>query len=269
MWGGQQAVKQTAFQRLRRRLVYSIPRSRLLYRSCSRYVNSYNGEFDYDIRTNGELHTLKKHLPTGPETVVLDVGANVGDWCEAVLSIAPHAQTHCFEPCSTTFQQLVSKGLPPSVVCNNLGLSSCPSMQQLAVFRSSRRNSLYSGSRFGEEPKAYEKVRMETLTGYCRNRGIATIDYLKIDVEGHELDVLQGATEMLSEHRIRIIQFEYTISYVFAGIFLRDILEFISNFDYDVYKILPRRLLAIQEYHKSLETFHYSNYLLKLKDIQP
>jgi len=37
-----------------------------------------------------------------------------------------------------------------------------------------------------------EQVKILTLDGFCADKGINRIDYLKLDVEGHELAVLRG-----------------------------------------------------------------------------
>jgi FkbM family methyltransferase len=50
-----------------------------------------------------------------------------------------------------------------------------------------------------------EKVRIETIDGYCGERGIERIDLLKLDVEGHELDVLNGGVEMFRKSAIGMV----------------------------------------------------------------
>lgn len=47
-----------------------------------------------------------------------------------------------------------------------------------------------------------EDVLVETLDAYCEKNNIAFIDLLKIDVEGHELDVLSGAINMLQSKKL-------------------------------------------------------------------
>jgi len=219
------------------------------------------------MHTNGELLCLGENLPRGADAVVFDVGANVGDWCKAVLDINPQAQVHCFEPSSFAFERLIGRNFPANVVCNNIGLSSSSSVQRLALFGwKSYYNSLYPDRRFGIEPERYEEVWLETLTNYCERHSIGRIDYLKIDVEGHELDVLQGAAEMLLERRIRTVQFEYCEAYIAAGVFLRDVVDFVAQFDYDLYKVLSRGVLPVREWHPKLENFRYSNYALLLRN---
>jgi FkbM family methyltransferase len=44
-------------------------------------------------------------------------------------------------------------------------------------------------------------VRTETLDGFCRDHGYRPVDFIKCDVEGHELEVFQGAETILREDR--------------------------------------------------------------------
>ena len=48
-------------------------------------------------------------------------------------------------------------------------------------------------------------VRMETIDSYMKDEGVADIDLLKIDVEGYELEVLEGAKDALERGRIKAI----------------------------------------------------------------
>ena len=51
-------------------------------------------------------------------------------------------------------------------------------------------------------------VQTQTLDNFCLNKKIENIDVLKIDVEGNELNVLEGAKRLLSENKINIIYTE-------------------------------------------------------------
>lgn len=49
------------------------------------------------------------------------------------------------------------------------------------------------------------KVRMDTIDSYMKNKGITIIDLLKIDVEGYELEVLDGAKQALERRTVKVI----------------------------------------------------------------
>jgi hypothetical protein len=57
-------------------------------------------------------------------------------------------------------------------------------------------------------PEAAVAVATLTLDGYCARHGVERVDFLKIDVEGAELDVLLGAQALLKDRRVGIVQFE-------------------------------------------------------------
>ena len=51
------------------------------------------------------------------------------------------------------------------------------------------------------------KIKIETLDEFCKKNNIEKIDYLKIDTEGSNFDVILGATEMIKNKKIKYIQF--------------------------------------------------------------
>jgi FkbM family methyltransferase len=237
-----------------------LPRSAGLFKLCRMYVNFYSGQDNPDFRTNGEARVLRKALPEC--SVVFDVGAHVGDWAGMALSINPALQVHCFEPSAATFERLAARfSGAGNVTLNRLGLGAQSGEAKLHLFEGqSDTSSLYAGAGF--TPSAgTEGVRLETLDAYCSRRGIARIDYLKIDTEGHECSVLEGAREMLCGGGVARIQLEYGPGYLDAGRMLRDVFGYLTPFGYTAHKILPRGLEAAPAYSVGLENFRLSNWL--------
>ena len=106
-----------------------------------------------------------------------------------------------------------------------------------------------------------ETIFIDTIDIYCAEQNINRIDFLKIDVEGHEFEVLRGASKMLRANKIKIIQFEYGGSYLDAHVFLKDIFRYFENFNnYKFFKILPNSLEYIANYNQQLDNFQYSNF---------
>jgi Methyltransferase FkbM domain len=108
-------------------------------------------------------------------------------------------------------------------------------------------------------------VKVDTLDLFCANNEIQIIDFLKIDVEGYELNVLRGAQETLSKNRIRLIQFEFTQLNSAVGVFFKELYDLLSG-DYHIYRMLPRGLQKIEAYDPiTCEIFAYQNFAAILK----
>lgn len=236
--------------------------SNFLYRLCRRYVNYVNGENNGDIQTNGELWWLREALPHC--TTVFDVGANIGNWASLALQINPTVNIHCFEPSLNTFERLRKNVTARSacVTLNPFGLSAAHEIRTLHLFGDyAGTNSLYLREGLNIYQSKSETVDLETLDQYCQDQGLDHVDLLKIDVEGHELSVLQGAVRMLEQGRIERIQFEYGGTFIDARILLKDIFDFLTPFGYRLYKIHPSRLVAAERYEQRFENFQYQNWV--------
>lgn len=245
----------------------TIPENRRngLFKQCKRYVDLYLGDNNSNMQTNGEFRLMKYFLPKCD--VVFDVGANIGLWTKIALDINKNLKLHAFEPSKPTFENLLKNQLPDNVKCNNIALSSKKGKAKLYIFENiSSLNSMYYRKgleSFGLKSQEKEEIiQMETLDNYCKENNIKYIDFLKIDVEGHELEVFKGAKNFLKNGNIKIIQFEYGGCNIDSRILLMDIFTFISDFNYNFYKIYPNRIKHIERYDQKLENFAYQNWLL-------
>ncbi len=236
-----------------------------LYRFCRKYVDRYNSDNNDRMQSNGELEFMRQALQGAH--VVFDVGANVGNWVRAALSINPEAEYHCFEPSAATYRALVNEALPSNVKTNNCGLGAKDGEAPLFVFDDgSGTNSLYRREGIGTTQPRRDNIRLITIDRYCDQHDIAHVDFVKLDVEGHELAVLHGARRMLSEGRINVVQFEYGGTYIDARILLKDIWDYVDevNQSYSFFKLYPEGLCAIPAYRQTMETFKYSNWAIRL-----
>lgn len=270
------SMKQRATKRLTRlaaraasQLLARLPASDgRLYYACRDYVDRHRNENNSDIHTNGEYWLMSQQLPKCD--VVFDVGANIGNWTALALNVKPTLQVHCFEPSLPAYQNLVNRGFPSGVKCNRLGLSSVQGERTLFVFEEGHgNNSLYR--RYGLEDgwqlppqDKQEVVQMDTLEHYCEEHDVAHIDFLKLDVEGHDLEVLKGATTLLNDGRIKMIQFEYGGCNIDSRVLLRDFFEFMAPYSTTFYKLYPDRLQRVERYDQRLENFQYQNWVIAL-----
>lgn len=136
--------------------------------------------------------------------VIFDVGANIGQSAFEYAIAWPDAEVHSFEPIQSSFQKLrENTDRFQNVSCNRIALGDKDGEARVTLRKQSQLNSLVVNA--PNENIGRERVTVRTLTGFCSAHGIDQIDFLKIDTEGYDLKVLQGAEEMLSHGRIMSI----------------------------------------------------------------
>jgi FkbM family methyltransferase len=141
------------------------------------------------------------------DSVFFDVGGGIG--CYTVFSAKlVNGPIHTFEPVEenilTIEKNLDANRVASKVVLNQLALSNKKGfcrIQKAADLFSGRVADLSSQHRNGY-------IEVTTLDSYCLQRNIDHIDVLKIDVEGHEREVIEGGKQLLIDKKIRIIILE-------------------------------------------------------------
>ena len=167
-----------------------------------------------------------RDLVDAAEPVIFDVGANVGVTAQRYRALYPRAEIHCFEPFPASFVKLsAALSADARATLHPLALSSARGNAVLNVNRNAETNSLlpsdaravrYWGDGLLETERKLE-VAVQTLDGFCAERSIARVDVLKLDVQGAEYSVLEGADELLSARRIGVIYMEVIIAPTYVG----------------------------------------------------
>lgn len=145
-------------------------------------------------------------------SVILDVGANVGQSAETYSRIFPAATIYSIEPFPDSYDQLVAKRIP-RVKPIQAAMASVDGQRALHVNADSRANSLLPSSQQGRgifPEKLVQvgeiQVNLMTLDRLQQQEGFNTVDFLKIDTQGSELEVLNGGPKLLPS--VRVVQVE-------------------------------------------------------------
>ena len=135
------------------------------------------------------------------------------------------------------------------------------------VARDSGMSSLYQRKleHFGFEMENTETIKLTTLDEYCVKNNVDWIDYLKMDVEGHEYDVLLGSKNMLESKKIGIIQYEFGGCNIDSRTYFQDF-WYLLNKNYDIFRLLKNGLQKIKQYEEEQERFLTSTFLSVLKN---
>lgn len=230
-----------------------------IYALAQRIVQAYENN-DVDMRSNGE-RWLQTQLGKRASLVAFDVGANQGEWVTGLLRHAPNCRVFCFEPVPTTFAKLQQNVRDARAQLFNMALSSEEGTLSIySVLNDSNVSSVHDVSLF--QPDApIEKIQVSASTGdrQMANWGVFHLDILKIDAEGHDLDLLHGFKAAIDSERVDLIQFEYNVFTLLAKHSLRDFFEFLDE-KYIICRLLPSGLEACG-YHSSLDNFRQTNWV--------
>jgi len=246
-----------------RKIFCFVSRNEFLYKISKRLAYDHDGENNCELKTNGEMKVLEKFVKD--DACVFDVGANIGEWTELVLKINPSISVHSFEPCDSTFLELEKNIKHKNVKLNKVGLDINIGEKIFHIFGScSVLNSLHNRTCTDVGESTEQKITTNTVDNYCIENNITKIDFLKIDVEGNDFNVLKGSKNMLKKGLIDVVQFEYGGTYLDAKLFLKDYFDCVkeNNLNYSIYKILPHKIIKIPKYDVKLENFQYVNYLM-------
>jgi len=202
-----------------------------------------------------------EHL--APPAVILDVGANTGEWAWEAATCWPRATIVCFEPSSHA----------ADLLRNRFRTSDRVDVVQAAVGHGEGTAELYANSpgsalgslrprrleHFGVNLQPQETVPLMTLDSFLATSELERIDLIKIDVEGFELDVLQGAATVLD--LARVVQFEWGEASTGSPAHWVDLWYFWRDRGWEIFRITPRGAIRIPRYHPRDEVMTWTNYL--------
>ena len=141
---------------------------------------------------------------------VFDVGANVGKISTLFRLRFPDAAVHAFEPAPEAFRLLTEAfGDDPRFFPSELALGARDGVAGFSANGASTINRLMEpGPDGGRSAHTLVEVAIATGDAYCRDRSVDRISFLKIDTEGHDLEVLTGFAGMLDRQAVDFIQVE-------------------------------------------------------------
>lgn len=222
------------------------------------------GDYPNGPKTNGEYWLQDQIIgPRNGEVVVIDVGANEGDWALRAVELASRGNVKlslfAFEPCAET-RAVLSQRLAQHQGVNIVDRAVSSAVGE-GYFYSSE-NGSGTNSLSGVSGARREFVAVTTLDYFLSEKGIKRVDMLKIDTEGFDLEVLRGCEFSLTSEVIEIVQFEYNWRWLINHASLRDVFEYIKDKPYRLGKLVGRSIQLFDAWHFELDRYFESNYVL-------
>ncbi len=193
--------------------------------------------------------------------VVFDVGANMGDYTIELMKLLPECKIVAIEPSSEAYRQLAKRvEMNPNVKVVNYALGAVEGAASLYFDKAGSGLASLSQRNLDHINMSLTNSEMITVstgqalvekTGHCPT-------FVKIDVEGHELDVIRGFGEYLIS--IKLIQFEFGGCNIDTRTFFKDFWTLLSP-NFKIFRISPNGPQLISNYSESHESFMTSNFL--------
>lgn len=221
------------------------------------------------------MRYLRDRVFAGARPVtIFDVGANIGVYTLAVLdTFGTSAMIYAFEPAAKTFRMLAERmDGHENVKLYNVGFGDDEGTAMLfSAGEGSKLGSVYDTSarlrRIGLALKEREQIHLTTIDKFCEREGVDHIHLLKLDVEGHEFKILEGARATLDDGRVDALQFEFGAANVESRTFFRDFFDLLAG-RYVLHRVLQDGLYPLSEYRETYEVYkRATNYLAVRRDL--
>lgn len=176
-----------------------------------------------------------------PGMTVLDIGANIGYFTLLMAQrVTANGSVHAFEPNPRMIRQLEK-----NIALNEDLKDGRIKVQSVALGNAEGETDFFSPVRGAEGVGGLKdtkrvpveelfRVRVSRLDTWIAEQKIERIDFIKMDVEGGELDILKGAQNMLKIMRPVILFEAYELNTAPYGYSVKDILEHVRQYGYDI-----------------------------------
>ncbi|WP_254563343.1 FkbM family methyltransferase [Oscillatoria sp. HE19RPO] len=152
------------------------------------------------------------HLTRPSIHTIFDIGANVGQTAIKFSKKFTTSEIYCFEPVQKTFKELQANVKPyKNIHPYCLGFGKRHETKEIYIYSKSVLASCIAESPVISSRKSCDvaTLELETIDAYCQKHQISSIDILKVDTEGFDFEVIQGAQQLLENKRINFIYFEF------------------------------------------------------------
>ncbi|MFQ6026496.1 MAG: FkbM family methyltransferase [Dehalococcoidia bacterium] len=167
-----------------------------------------SGALAFRVYENAERHILYAHCRPGMTFV--DIGANIGYYTAlATHAVGAEGQVLALEPDPESFQylrQTVAANNTQNVRCFQLAATDAPGPRRLYLSKDNR-----GDNRIYEPEPGWESLEIQTVTvdGLLAELEIASVDFIKIDVQGAEGSVIAGMKDTLRNSDGLVVMTEF------------------------------------------------------------
>ena len=237
--------------------------------SLSLYAKGYKNYGSF--KATGEENFID--MISGEIRVCLDIGANIGNYSKLLIN-KTNAKIYAYEPLEKSFDELkkIKEKHKDRFFIEKLALGNEDGIKKISSAndkseKASFEKNLDKMSFIDTDNLREFDVLIKKLDSLDFFDIHNKVDFLKIDVEGYEYEVLLGGKKFIDFNSPKFIQIEINWHQLFKKINLYEFSKLLK--DYDIFKILPygKNLVFIDPSRPENNIFHLSNFVFIRKDI--
>lgn len=207
-------------------------------------------------RFSGESRFMQKILKNQNITVALDIGANVGNYSTELIETLG-CTVYAVEPLSSSYAELEScaKSFPDKLLPRHMAFADFTGVASMHA-KSPKSEKATLGTA-GPHDTITEEVAVTTVDAFVKSEFLKHIDFIKIDTEGYEREVLQGMQDTLHTLKPKCIQFEFNIMQLQRGYTVLDLQKLLPG--YALYRLLPHGWVKINAHTFADNIYMFQN----------
>ena len=198
------------------------------------------------------------------EPIIFDVGANDGESIERFKKIFSKFKIYSFEPDENAYQRLKKKyHSKQNIEIYDFGISNKNGVQKFYSYAHDKISSLMQldansklyksrkiAKKSGDDFEKLKNIKLVKLDSFVKDKSISRINILKIDVQGYEPEVIEGAKDLIENNKIDIIEMEIILGFGYSK----------SISFYDIEKNLHKQEYKLAAINYDSNIISYSNY---------
>lgn len=245
-------------------------KKRKIIRNHINYEIDFNEGIDLgiflNIKNEKKIFNLKKFFHTSDKINIIDIGSNVGSVSLPLASFYKKTQVYSIEPTIYAYKKLCK-----NINLNNIDLKK--RIKPLNYFIGLKKNVKYVYSSWNYSSDKKHKIHLGSLKK-INNKFISIdnlilkikkkISFIKIDVDGHELEVLKSGKNYLKKnHPIIHIEFAPYLHSEY-GYSTEELINFIEQkLKYEIYNEDLKKIFDIKNYVKKIVNRSENFFLIK------
>ena len=241
-------------------LTFIISKDQTIIRNKIKWSLNLNEGIDLSIYLFGtsekKIANLKKIFKNADQPLtILDIGANIGSVSLVIANMFNNSRIYAIEPTNYAFNKLLNN------IKLNQQLANRVHPRQLFITNNKKPLSVWSSWNFDKKDKKHNKhfgtlkeVKSNSyikLDEFLENENLIKVDFIKLDVDGYEIDVLKSGEKFLKKYKPIIFIEIAPYLYPEFGYSCYNLISFLKEMNYNFF---DENLIKINDIYKQVET---------------